>query len=184
MSDSPTDEQLLRRFLAEREESALGELAGRYEQRMLGLARGMMGGDRSRAMDAVQETWMRIIRYGSSFNGHASFGTWAYRILVNECHRLRKRAEREAKAADQTVEQSTNDSDRQETDKSDAMESMRSLMAGIADAKRDVLLLCYHHGLTHAQAADILEIPLGTLKSRLNAALEELREQLRGKGES
>lgn len=184
MSDSPTDEQLLRRFLAEREESALGELAARYEQRMLGLARGMMGGDRSRAMDAVQETWMRIIRYGTSFNGKASFGTWAYRILVNECHRLRTRAERETKPTDQTSDESTEDSDRRAADTLDALASMRDLIAGMTDAKRDVLLLCYHHGVTHAQAADMLEIPLGTLKSRLNAALEELRARLRGKGES
>ena len=44
--------------------------------------------------------------------------------------------------------------------------------------KADVILLCYHAGLNHEQAADVLGVPLGTLKSRLNAALRELRETL------
>ena len=44
--------------------------------------------------------------------------------------------------------------------------------------KRLVLLLCYHEGMRHEQAAQILGIPTGTLKSRLNAALGELRRAL------
>ena len=41
-----------------------------------------------------------------------------------------------------------------------------------------MLLLCYHAGMTHPEAADILDIPLGTLKSRLSSALAELRQML------
>src|SRR5262245_49206087 len=70
-----TDEQLLSRFLrGERE--ALGELARRYELPLLGLCAGMLGGRRDRALDAVQETWMRVIRYGHTFSGRCSLKTW------------------------------------------------------------------------------------------------------------
>ncbi len=48
----------------------------------------------------------------------------------------------------------------------------------IVSIRRAVVLLCYHGGLTHVEAAEILELPLGTLKSRLHATLEELRGML------
>jgi RNA polymerase sigma-70 factor (ECF subfamily) len=47
-----------------------------------------------------------------------------------------------------------------------------------------IVLLCYHQGLTHEQAAEVLDIPTGTLKSRLNAALKELRQSLASEGPS
>ena len=52
---------------------------------------------------------------------------------------------------------------------------VRRAVERLDDDKRFVVLLCYHAGLTHEQAAEILELPLGTLKSRLHAALTELR---------
>ena len=51
-------------------------------------------------------------------------------------------------------------------------------MDQLDEQKRDVLLLCYHREMTHELAAEILQIPLGTLKSRLHAALRELRQKL------
>ncbi len=50
------------------------------------------------------------------------------------------------------------------------------------DDKRDVVLLCYHRGLTHPLAAEVLQIPVGTLKSRLHAAMRELRGMLHEHG--
>ncbi len=48
----------------------------------------------------------------------------------------------------------------------------------LAESKWEVVLLCDHDGMTHEQAADVLEIPVGTLKSRLHAGLTELRRRL------
>ena len=51
-------------------------------------------------------------------------------------------------------------------------------VAQLSDKRREVVLLCYHEGLTHQQAAAVLEVPIGTLKSRLSAALTDLRARL------
>lgn len=57
-------------------------------------------------------------------------------------------------------------------------DALHEAIGRLSDTGREVVLLCYHDGLTHTQAADVLEIPLGTLKSRLHAVLEQLRTHL------
>src|SRR5262245_11844986 len=89
---SATDEDLLAAFVAG-DPRALEELARRYETRWLGLARGLLwqrfpGEADDLARDAVQETWIRIIRFSGGFNGTSRFKTWAYRIVVNQCRNL------------------------------------------------------------------------------------------------
>jgi len=63
----PTDEQLLTAF-ADGDRDALGTLAERYERALLDLALAVLG-SRELALDAVQETWVRVVRYAGGFNG-------------------------------------------------------------------------------------------------------------------
>lgn len=56
--------------------------------------------------------------------------------------------------------------------------TLRSAVDRLAESHRLIILPCYHRGLTHTEAAEVLAIPVGTLKSRLNAALTELRNSL------
>lgn len=177
MDSSATDEQLLATFV-KGDRAALGELARRHERSLLGLARGLLGGGPAAACDAVQETWVRVIRYGHSFNGRSSFRTWLYRITINRCRDLRRRAptpqgdERIAQtpAGGRASDQGSMVAERNQT--------LRDAVERLGEPKREVILLCYHEGMTHELAAAVLEIPLGTLKSRLHAALKELREHL------
>ena len=175
MDSNATDEQLLSAFV-DGDREALGELAGRHEQALLGLARGLLGGQSAAALDAVQETWMRVIRYGNSFNGRSSVKTWLYRIAVNRCRDLRVTRQLAVGAAESnhtTDQASDGASMRQEVS-----EILRDAVGDLSSEQREILLLCYHEGLTHAQAAEVLEIPVGTLKSRLHSGLKELRERL------
>lgn len=172
----PTDELLLRRF-ASGECDALGELAARHEQHLLGLARGLLGGDRQAACDAVQESWVLVIRHASSFNGGSSFKTWMYRIVVNRCHTVRAKRHPVDAHPMHEHEGSEHEPIHRTNNIIEDIE-LQEAMSRLPDAKRDVLLLCYHASLTHEQAADVMEIPVGTLKSRLHAALRELRKAL------
>src|SRR5262249_47470112 len=83
------DKALLDRFVAGGG-GALGELAWLYERSLLGLAKGLLGGDADAACDAVQSMWVRVIRYGKGFEGNSTVKTWLYRILINECRTMRR----------------------------------------------------------------------------------------------
>ncbi len=173
-----SDEQLLARFVSG-DDDALGELAGRYEGLLIGLCVSMLG-DRSLAMEAVQETWLRVIRHGRTYDGRASVKTWVYQIAMNRCRDLGRssgaRAVREKKHHQQeadirhakTVAGAGHQIDPR----------LERAVGDLEDHQRETVLLCYHRGLTHKQAAEVLGVPMGTIKSRLNKALVKLREAL------
>ncbi len=177
MDSQRTDEQLLAAFVAG-DRAALGELAGRHEASLTGVANGLLGGRRSLAADAVQETWMRVIRYSGSFNGRSSIKTWLYRITVNRCREIRS-GTTPAPRPDRWPQPVVGCPDPgQRPMLEERNDALHDAIGRLSDAGREVVLLCYHDGLTHTQAAEVLEIPLGTLKSRLHAVLEQLREHL------
>jgi len=173
-----TDELLLARFV-KGDRDALGALAERHETHLLGLARGLLNGRSDLARDAVQETWVRVIRYGASFDQRSTVRTWIYRIVINQCKNIRRaRQSQEPIAASRTpVAARAGSTDPGDRD-SPPMEALRAAVSRLDRNKSDIILLCYHSGMTHETAAEILRIPVGTLKSRLHAALKELREAL------
>lgn len=174
---SPSDEQLLTRFV-KGDRNSLGELAQRYELALLGLSCGMLGGRRDLAMDVVQETWIRVIRFAHTFNNASRVKTWLYRIAINQC--------RDVQAKIKTNGAALSDADRSDAQSEpsflaqehDDRRWLHEAVQRLSPVKRSVVLLCYHADMTHEHAAEILNIPLGTLKSRLNAALTELRNAL------
>ena len=166
-----SDEALLARFLrGERE--ALGRLAEQYEPALLGFACGALAGRRDLAMEAVQETWLRVIKYGKSFRAGSSVRTWLYRVLINACNDTRSRSQR------MRLGVIAEDIPANEATDGEVYARVREAVGGLSGEHRLLVLLCYHQGMTHPQAAEVLEIPVGTLKSRLHAALGKLREKL------
>ncbi len=188
IDEQTTDRELLER-LSQGQREALGELARRYEGPMLGMARGLLGGGGGKggagkaeeaARDAVQDVWVRVIKYGKSYRGDSEVKTWLYRILINRCRDLRAaEAKRDALPAaamlNGTLPRQTQAA---EPGGHELSERLHAAVWKLPAATRLLLLLCYHRGLTHEQAAAVLEIPVGTLKSRLHAALSTLRTQL------
>lgn len=173
MDPQAPDETLLSDFQAG-EQAALGELARRYERPLLGLASGLLDGRTDMASDAVQETWVRVIRFADKFSGRSSFKTWLYRIAINQCRTVKSRM----KPSAPPPLNGTPDADSTPATDPDDKAWLREQVRLLSPDKRTVLLLCYHEGMSHSQAADILEVPIGTLKSRLHAALTTLRAAL------
>ncbi|MEX2217113.1 MAG: RNA polymerase sigma factor, partial [Phycisphaerales bacterium] len=141
------------------------------------------------AADAVQETWVRVIRFGGSFNGKSSLKTWLYRVAINECRRVKARV---GNGGDHGTHETRGThgthgdaclarvaaEDGVEPVARDEVDSVREAVRGLSAERRIVVLLCYHRGMTHEQAAEILGLPVGTLKTRLRAAMTELRAKL------
>lgn len=185
MSGGDPDLVLLKRVAAGQKD-ALGELARKYEPALVGLATGLLGGREDLARDAVQDSWVRVIRYAHGFQERSSVKTWLYRIVINRCKDLRARRTMAALPEQDFgvarrgigVDASQDDAPHR-LNGTERAAALHLAVAGLPAPTRLLLLLCYHHNLTHEQAADVLEIPLGTLKSRLNTALNELRKTLK-----
>ncbi len=175
-----TDEQLVAAF-ARGSDAALGELAQRYEGALLSLARGLVSRD-DLARDAVQDAWVRVIRAAKNFDGRSSFKTWIYRIVINRCLDVRASsayrhqgdamgaafdAAREHAATESAAGDHAADRER--------LDQMREAMKALEPGQRVILMLCYQDRVGHEAAAEILAVPVGTLKSRLHGALESLR---------
>lgn len=169
----PTSDESLLDAFRRGDQSALGDLARRYERPLLGLATGLLDGRTDMASDAIQETWVRVIRFADKFDGRSSFKTWLYRIAINQCRTVKSQVSRGVPAP-VSADSVTRAAPAPVSDP-DHLSWLRSQVQRLSPDKRTVLLLCYHEGITHQLAAEILEVPLGTLKSRLHAALTTLR---------
>ena len=171
-----SDEELLQAFVQGRR-SALGELAGRYEVSLLNLSLAILG-SRELACDAVQETWVRVLRFAHKFNGQSRFKTWFYRIAINQCRSLLAGEKTGGAEGPEQPASEAHDPSRQAV-ANDEAEKLKRAVEGLTPPLRETILLCYTHGLTHEETAEVMQIPLGTVKSRVHAALEQLRETLK-----
>ena len=173
-SNDLSDEALLALFVRGPESEsrqALRVLADRHEARLLGLSLGLCNGREDLAGDAVQETWIRVIRHASKFKGRSSFATWVYRIAVHRCRDIVARERSLARRSSTTL--LPGESFVAGTDSS----WIRVAVAELPQSEREVVLLCHMRGMTHEQSAAVLGIPPGTLKTRMTRAMQRLRAQ-------
>ena len=160
---------------------ALDQLLRRHYDRIHAVCRRIAGGTRD-ADDATQEALIKIVRNLPRFDGRSSFGTWAYRIATNaSLDELRKRQRRPGlHAVDEAHRPETADPSAHEyTDRfpdrlvlDDALEQLSEDLR-IAVVLRDVADLDY------AEIAEVLDVPVGTVKSRISRGRAALANELR-----
>lgn len=146
--------------------------------RMKNLARNLLGSVAD-AEDAVQDTFLKIQRGIGSFRGQSAFVTWAFRILVNTCHDLRRRRLRRK---EQTQDGPEDAAPRPEPRAPEAHPSMRMALeralAALTQHQRDVFLLYEVEGFRHAEIAAMLAISETASKNTLFQAKKNLRGML------
>lgn len=129
-------------------------------------------GSRTEAEDLTQDICAALPAKLRSFNGDASFTTWAYRICVNAAHDRRRRAATHARAAsgwgDWEINRRAADAQAEE-----ALDWLTQAMATLSEDLRDTLALVLDD-VTHAQAGDILGISEGTVSWRISQAKKHL----------
>jgi RNA polymerase sigma-70 factor (ECF subfamily) len=176
-----TDEQLVEN-LQKGDEKALGELIVRYQQKLyFYVAKLINSGDD--AEDVVQETFLKIYQNIQSFDLDKKFSPWAYRIAHNQAINLVKKRGRlqsvEAVNLDWYVEHEQEIEDfLAKEERSELSKEMISLMNGLRQEYKDVLLLYFFEEKSYEEISEILQIPKATAGAWLNRAKEQLRKKL------
>lgn len=170
-----TDDDLrLARACASGDTGVFEEIYRTHGDRMKSIAYNHLGSV-SDAEDAVQETFLKVHRAASTYNGESAFGTWLYRVLINTCYdalRRRQRRIQEAPIDDViTTERAGNNVD-------DAKRiGLRKMLNELPEQRRSVFLLFEVEGLSHAEIAETLNITEGNSKWILFATRKQLQEQ-------
>lgn len=132
--------------------------------------------NRSLAEDAVQETFLKVIRYFDRYTHKGKFKAFLYRIAANTCIDM----QRKNRHADLSLEESGLDpcysEPAFETIHSDL--ALKQLVKCLPAQSQEIILLRYGQDLTLREIADILHLPLGTVQSRQRAALKKLRAEI------
>ena len=170
MSEPEADEQLVRRYLAG-DADAFATLVHRHQVRVYNLCLRVMG-DPDDAADAAQEAFMTAFRKLGQFRGDAAFTTWMHRVTVNACYDLLRKQRR------QPLLRLATDEDRPESEPGPPIPDHAEEVAGTRDAVaalasvpeefRIALVLADLQDLPYEQIAKVLDVPIGTVKSRVH----------------
>jgi len=169
-----TDADLVARVLVDDDQHAFGELVRRHQSSVRGLLRQLTRTDVALADDLAQQAFLRAYKNIRSFRGEARFSTWLYRIAYN-CFREDARRRKELVGIDE--EQIQRQQDPQVADPGLRHDLMRALNL-LPLNERSAVLLCCQNGLSHDEAARVLEIPLGTVKTNVLRGREKLKRML------
>lgn len=178
-----SDEALLAR-MADGEPQSLGALFDRYGGIAFGVAYRMLS-DRTLAEDVVQESFLSAWRHASSFDaGRGSVRAWLLTTVRNRCVDLLRGPRRELKLEESVEailsERVAADDVWDEVARVLDAADVRRALDQLPEEQRLTVNLAFFGGLTHAQIAAQMRVPLGTVKGRMRLALEKLREALVG----
>jgi RNA polymerase sigma-70 factor, ECF subfamily len=184
-----SDEDLLVRF-CRGETEAFGELVRRYERELYGYLRRYVG-DGSLAEDVFQNTFLQLYLKSGQYEAGRPVRPWLYTIATHQAiDALRRNSRHQAVSLEQRREEANDGELRtlletleargagpmELASEAERRERVRASVDRLPDFLRQVLILAYYQGLKYREIADVLGIPVGTVKSRLHAALVKLQE--------
>jgi RNA polymerase sigma-70 factor (ECF subfamily) len=175
MSKDLTDEVLM---LAVRDGDVgrLGELFERYHSSLFDFFC-RMNGNRIAADDLVQDVFFRILKYRKTYRDDSHFTTWMFHIARNARIDYFKKHRGEVMLPDEGFEvpsRAPYPSQVLQQEQETAM--LKSAMAGLAEEKRELLILARYQEMKYEQIAELFDIEVGTVKVRIHRAVKELRE--------
>jgi RNA polymerase sigma-70 factor, ECF subfamily len=178
MSAGPADEELLGRHL-DGDADAFTELVTRHERRVYGICLRVLGNPED-AADATQEAFLAVLRRAGSFQGGAAFSTWLYRVAVNAALDLARRRSRLRTVA---LEPEGAPPAAAVDDPGEAVATALTVQAALVrvpEEFRVAIVLCDLCRLPYAEAAAIIEVAVGTVKSRVFRGRAALARELHG----
>jgi RNA polymerase sigma-70 factor (ECF subfamily) len=178
-----SDSQLLTRF-ASGERAVLEELFDRYRTPAFRVAYRLLGHEAD-ALDAVQEGFIKVLSHLDSFQGRSSFKTWLLRIVSNAALDLgRQRGRREMLSLDgpdgdaETLHAFAPGDPTDGLHQKDLRRLLDQALAALPEVQRRTFVLHVDGGLSYREVAEVMEISIGTVMSRLFYARQKLRAYL------
>lgn len=163
--------------------AAFGQLVRKYQDRLYHVIAHVLGSN-DEAYDVVQDAFVQAFVKLEGFTRSAAFYTWLYRIAINQALSRRRR-----KHATQSLEHLRAVAHHEPVDHGPApdgpalqqerVERVRAALAALDEERRTVIVLREMNDLSYEAIAEILSLPVGTVRSRLHRAREELRELLK-----
>jgi RNA polymerase sigma-70 factor (ECF subfamily) len=177
MGGSMTDAE--RELIAQAQDGdrhAFGELVRLHREGVVNVIYRMCG-DPSLAEDAAQEAFIRAWQHLPNYRPRAPFRNWVYRIATNVALDVLRR-QRETVDIDLLPLRSTTPGPEASVEGRERADQVRQAVLGLPPASRAALVLREYEGLSYREIADTLDIPIGTVMSRLSYARNHLREAL------
>lgn len=187
-----TDDLTLVKRVRNGDQRAFKLLVERYQRKVYAVALGMLK-DREEAMDVSQEAFVKVYKYLDHFKGDASFYTWLYRITANICiDIIRKRAGAggEAVEFDETMPMDVSQANigalgsrlgtnpQKSALRRELAEKIQEALAAVPEKHRAILLLREVEGMSYEDLSRTLDIPKGTVMSRLFHARAKVQKIL------
>jgi RNA polymerase sigma-70 factor (ECF subfamily) len=165
--------------MAQGDAGAYDQFVGLYGGRIRRLA-GQYAQTPSDADDLTLEIFVDIFRSIGSFKGRSSLSTWVYRVAFNHCLRHRERRSLPGVPLDDSLPASDAASPQHQAERGELGRNLDAALERLTAEHRNVVILHEMHGLTYAECAEALGVPVGTVKSRLSTAFRRLRGMLEG----
>lgn len=179
-----TDEQdLLRRYVAG-DNDAFKEIVKQYKDPLYAFLRRFLN-QQQLVEEAFQETFMQLYRSRHSFEKDKPLRPWLFTIAANKARDVLRKQKREETVSISTMAEPTESNiddvvntltsyeitPYDEAEKTERAEKVRQIIANMPENLREILILAYFEQFSYKQMADILSIPIGTVKSRLHTAI-------------
>jgi RNA polymerase sigma-70 factor (ECF subfamily) len=176
--DDLSDEVLMARIQAG-ELSLLGLLARRYERGLFSLAMRLLG-RREAAEDAFQDTFLKLFQQRARYRPGARFRPWLYQICLNLCRDQLRRQQRRPTADLEDEVADGGPSVEEAAEKARLSRLVAQAVGAMPERQREVFVLAFYQQLPYPEVAAILNLPVGTVKSRMYHASRWLAERLQG----
>jgi RNA polymerase sigma-70 factor, ECF subfamily len=186
-----TSDETLIQLVLDGDARAFEDLVERYQQKVFNIAF-RMSGNQEDALDLSQESFLRAYRALHHFKGQSAFSTWLFRIVNNTCIdalRKRKRQPLVVMSTDASIETEEgeyqiefpapeSESPEEQTLSKELREQVQLALSRLSEEHRLALVLRDIEGYSYEEIAEILDLNIGTVKSRINRARLAIREQI------
>lgn len=190
--DGRSDEELLLEYRTTEDAAVFTELVARYQRELFNYLRRFLG-DAAKAEDVFQQTFLQVHVKSELFQPGRKFRPWLYTIATNQAIDYQRRNKRHRRLSlDQSQRSSGEDvgslmevvasqeaGPHAKAENGEQAEWIRSAVGSLPETLQSAVQLVYFRGMKYREAAQVLSVPVGTVKSRLHSALQRLGQTWR-----